>query len=127
MTPRDRLLPLATVCFDKPTSIPGCSVMITTVTAKTRLLPAGDQYVTPQPFLDPENGNVVMEHSGETRIYPSHRVHYYVRASAALSKDPPPFEHDYTVGPRAGREPKRIVVSVSAPARAGLAKSDKGN
>lgn len=104
----DKLVPLKVVCFDKPTSIPGTTVMLTTVEAKVRMLPGGQEFVTPQPYLDPETGNIHME----DRVYPSHRVHFYVRAKMALSKEPPPFEHDYTVGKR---EPRRIIVTVPPP------------
>ena len=111
----DKLIPLKVVCFERPTAIPGTKVMLTTITAKVRMMPDGQEYITPQPYLDPATGEVHLEHSGETRVYPSSRVHYYIRAKMALSKDPPPLDTDYTIGKR---EPKRIVVTVLPKAKA---------
>ena len=91
-----KLQPLTTICFDKPTYIPGAPAMLTGFNAKERILVAAIEFVTPQPYRDPETGNI---HIGD-HIYPASRVHYWVRAKMAKSSEPPPLAQDYTIGSR---------------------------
>lgn len=100
-------LPLKTVAFNQPTAIPGCTVMLTTVTPMEQRLPGGDAFVCPQPYLNTDRGCVEIE----DRCYPLSRVHFYEIAPAAKSKpEPAPDLERYTVG---RRPPRRTVIAVT--------------
>lgn len=105
-TSQGALVPLKFVSFNQATSVPGCSIMMTTVEAKARRLVGGSEFICPQPFLNRTDRTVVIE----DREYPLERVHFYVRAKMAVSKDPAPEDRsDYTIGKRA---PARLIAKL---------------
>lgn len=103
----DNLLPLKFVAFNSAVAITGCKIMMLTLEAKATRLVDGSPFICPQPFLNRIDRTVVVD----DREYPLERVHYYVRAKMAVSKDPPPEDHSvYTIGKRAPARLKVVVV-----------------
>lgn len=95
---KDKRWPLQEVVFREPTRLRGVSEMVTSLEANTRRVMAGKDWVPPPMWYDPDLRLVHIDGNS----YPVERVHYFVRARAALTKKPPPLDLDkYTLGKRA--------------------------
>lgn len=91
---KDRRVPLASVKFITATEIPGSTTMMTTLEAGTRRLVDGKEWVAPPLWFDPDTRCIKVGN----RAYPLEQVRWFDRATAAITKSPPPLDLDkYTI------------------------------